>query len=364
MIILTRYISREVVVTSLAVTTVLLLMVASSRFAYYLSRAVAGELDAQAVITVILNLLPAYISNLLPLGTFIGVLVALARMSVDNEITILFANGVSQKRLLGIVFYPVAALTMLVALLSLVIAPHTSRVVEEVLIIQSHSNEFDSLQPGKFQGNGNRQAIYAESLSEDKSHLYNVFVYSQSANQPAVLIKAEAATQYYDDQYAAKYLLLENGTRTQMQADKQSGSITKFKQMGVRLHNSEMEVEVTQSFTIPTSELLDSPKASYRAQLYWRFSLPLMTLIVCLSAIALSQVKPRQGRFARLLPALVMFLAYLSLLMRFRDQISRGVEGAELNVLLLHGVYVALGVWLMFAADIKRFISATERSAG
>jgi lipopolysaccharide export system permease protein len=132
----------------------------------------------------------------------------------------------------------------------------------------------------------------------------------------------------------------------------QDVSLTEFQSMAVQLLDSKVEVEVTHSFTIPTLDLLDSPKATYRAQLYWRFSLPAMTLIICLTAIALSKVNPRQGRFARLLPALVLFLAYLSLLMRFRDQIEMGVSGAELNIVLLHSAYLLLGMWLLFGPKL------------
>lgn len=359
--ILTRYLAKEIVITSLVISIVLLLIVGSSRFAYFLSLAVAGELNAQAVLVVIVNLLPAYLSNLLPMGTFIGVLVALGRLGADNELVVLSANGVSPAQLVRMVAVPVSVLVLMVLMLSTVIAPNTSRVVEEVLYIQSHTSEFESIVPGKFQGNGNRQAIYAESLNEDKSKLHNVFLYTNKGNAAPVIIKAETATQYFDEDYQAKYLLLQNGSRMQVADAEQDVSLTEFQSMAVQLLDSKVEVEVTHSFTIPTLDLLDSPKATYRAQLYWRFSLPAMTLIICLTAIALSKVNPRQGRFARLLPALVLFLAYLSLLMRFRDQIEMGVSGAELNIVLLHSAYLLLGMWLLFGPKLPEISLPTWR---
>ncbi|HCH23943.1 MAG TPA: LPS export ABC transporter permease LptF [Oceanospirillaceae bacterium] len=360
--ILTSYIAKEIIITSLVIAIVLLLVVGSSRFAYFLSLAVAGELNAQAVLVVIANLLPAYLSNLLPMGTFIGVLVALGRLSVDNELVVLSANGVSQWRLVGIIAIPVGALAMVVLLLSTAIAPHTSRVVEEVLYVQSHTSEFESIVPGKFQGNGNRQAIYAESLNADKSKLHNVFLYTNDGSSAPVIIKAETATQYFDEDYQAKYLLLQNGSRMQVADAERDVSLTQFQSMAVQLLDTNVAVDITHSFTIPTLDLLDSPKATYRAQLYWRFSLPLMTLIICLTAIALSRVNPRQGRFSRLLPALVLFLAYLSLLMRFRDQIEMGVKGAELSVVLLHSGYLLLGLWLLFGPKFPNIALRMQRA--
>ena len=230
--------------------------------------------------------------------------------------------------------------------------PHTSRTVEEVLYIQSHASEFDSIVAGKFQGNGSRQAVYAERLSDDKSTLHNVFIYTNSNGQVPIIIKAESATQYYDDQYQAKYLLLANGSRMQVADDQQNVSLTTFQQMAMRLLDKEVKVDITHSFTIPTSELLGSPQASHKAQLYWRLSLPLMTLIISLTAIALSEVNSRQGRFARLLPALVLFLGYLALLMRFRDQIELGITSAEFHLVGLHTAFLLLGLWLLFGKQL------------
>jgi lipopolysaccharide export system permease protein len=105
---ITRYINKEVMITALAVSLVLLLIISSSRFAHYLSKAVTGELDAEAVLEIIFNLLPAYLSTLLPLGGFLGVLLTLGKLSVDNELTVLFANGVSQRQLVQIVLVPLS----------------------------------------------------------------------------------------------------------------------------------------------------------------------------------------------------------------------------------------------------------------
>ena len=142
---ITRYINKEVLISALAVSMVLLLIISSSRFAYYLTKAVTGELDAQAVLIIIANLLPAYLSTLLPLGGFLGVLLTLGKLSVDNELTVLFANGVSQRQLVQVVLVPLSILAVLVAALSLWLAPETSRNVEEILYQQSHTTEFDSV---------------------------------------------------------------------------------------------------------------------------------------------------------------------------------------------------------------------------
>lgn len=77
-------------------------------------------------------------------------LLTLGKLSVDNELTVLFANGVSQRQLVQIVLVPLSILAVLVAILSLWLAPQASRNVEEILYQQSHTSEFDSIVPGRF----------------------------------------------------------------------------------------------------------------------------------------------------------------------------------------------------------------------
>jgi len=362
---ITRYINREVLISAFAVSLVLLLIISSSRFAHYLSRAVTGELDAQAVVLIIVNLLPAYLSTLLPLGGFLAVLLTLGRLSVDNELTVLFANGVSQAQLVKVVLLPLSILALTVAFLSLWLAPETSRNVEEILYQQSHEAEFDSVVAGRFQGNIERQVIYAESMSDDRQQLQNVFVFNRpSSNAAPVLIKATSARQEFDENFQTRYLILKNGSRTQGQPGGLDYTITQFEELAVRLYTQELEINITRGFTLPTKVLIGSANADHRAQLYWRLSLPAMTLIVSLIAIALGQVNPRKGRFARLLPAILIYLMYLSALTSLRDDMSRGIAYSDLKIIALHAGGLLLGLLLLFGKPMMRTIVSRTQAPG
>lgn len=349
MSLITRYINKEVLISAFAVSMVLLLIISSSRFAHYLTKAVTGELDAQAVLEIIVNLMPAYLSTLLPLGGFLAVLLTLGKLSVDNELTVLFANGVSQKQLVQMVLVPLSILAVVVAILSLWLAPEASRKVEEILYTQSHTSEFDSVVAGRFQGKIERQVIYAQTMSDDRQQLGDVFVFNRPvSNAPPVLIKATSARQIFDEKYQARYLLLKEGSRTQGQPGELDYTVTRFEELAVRLFSEELEVNIIRGFTLPTLMLISSGDPDHRAQLYWRISLPLMTLIISFIAISLGQVNPRKGRFARLLPAILIYLVYVSVLTSLRDDMSRSVANADLKIWLLHFVFFILGLFLLF----------------
>ncbi|MFC6671594.1 LptF/LptG family permease [Marinobacterium aestuariivivens] len=73
-----------------------------------------------------------------------------------------------------------------------------------------------------------------------------------------------------------------------------------------------------------------------------------MALVVALIAVPMSRTNPRQGRFAKLIPSILLYLLYLTLLGAARS----GVEDAETPVAalwLVHGLFLALALNLIFA---------------
>ena len=74
---------------------------------------------------------------------------------------------------------------------------------------------------------------------------------------------------------------------------------------------------------MPTSSLLASGPR-WKTELQWRLSLPLLVFIVTLMAVPLSRVNPRQGRFLKLLPAILFYMAYLTILIAARGALEKG----------------------------------------
>ena len=78
-----------------------------------------------------------------------------------------------------------------------------------------------------------------------------------------------------------------------------------------------------------------------------------MVFILALLAQPLSRVNPRQGRFAKLLPAVFLYVAYLSLLLAAVDAIGSGALAAGLGVWPVHGLFLGLGLLLLWHSQRK-----------
>jgi lipopolysaccharide export system permease protein len=63
--------------------------------------------------------------------------------------------------------------------------------------------------------------------------------------------------------------------------------------------------------------------------------------------VGLSRVKPRQGRFARLLPGFVVFVLYYALLVINQNAILGGVWPAAAGMWPVHGLFLLAAVHLV-----------------
>ena len=88
---LDRYLLREVTVTFVAVTGVLLIVLLSNQFARVLGQAAANGFPASIVLTLIGLTTLQQLTVLVPIGLFLGIVLALGRLYHESEMTAMTA---------------------------------------------------------------------------------------------------------------------------------------------------------------------------------------------------------------------------------------------------------------------------------
>ncbi|MET4027412.1 lipopolysaccharide export system permease protein [Marinobacter sp. MBR-99] len=344
-----RYIIRQIMVSMVAVSGILLLVFMSGRFIKYLGNAAEGEIPAGVLFSIMAYRFPGFLELILPLGLFIGILLAYGRMYLESEMTVLFACGVSDRQLLAKTLLGCVPVMLVVAGMSLYVSPWGMKQVEAIFNEARTATEFEMLAPGRFQDftSGSR-VTYTEALSDDKRQLQGVFIAEYNLNGEGVtLITAESGSQLIDQETGSRFLILENGGRFQGRPGNLDYNVTRFEAYGLKIMGGEAGNRELEE-GISTMALWQSDKPEDRALLHWRFSLPLIVPIVTLLAVRLSRVNPRQGRFFHLLPAMLVYITYLGLLIVARDALADGKVPEWIGMLWVHVIFLALGLWLQF----------------
>lgn len=353
-----RYIARDLLSSTFAICTVLLLVIISGRFVKYLAQAAAGDLDAGILLAVIGYRLPGFMESILPLAFFLGVLLAYGRFYVQNEMTVMFACGVSQLKLIGYTLIPALFIALLVAGLSFEVSPSGLKKAEALLTAQKERGELDNLVASHFYPlQGGQSVTYAEQVN-DSGLMQNVFLAENNPEaeegKQLVLVVAETGRQHRSGPEQPSYLVLDKGYRIQGVPGRADYQITRFEEYGQRLSQPDKPGRREKADTLPTAELLGSNNKSYIAALQWRFSLPILVLVMTLMAIPLSKTNPRQGRFSKMIPAILIYVIYQVILRAARGAVEDDKLSASLGLWWVHFVFLFIALVLLFMPQLRQ----------
>src|ERR1700722_345495 len=145
-----RYLVKEVYITLLASTAVLLLLLISNQFVHYLTQAAAGAVPFRTVMQVMSLQVPLLLGLLLPLGLYLGILMAYGRLYADREMTIFFACGLSHKQLIGMTLAFSSVVCVVVTILMFWIQPLVESYKRQVYIEAATSSPLERIIPGQF----------------------------------------------------------------------------------------------------------------------------------------------------------------------------------------------------------------------
>jgi len=163
-----------------------------------------------------------------------------------------------------------------------------------------------------------------------------------------VVLLAEQAERVILPEYGGRFLVLQQGYRFDGVPGSAEYTRTGYREYGISLPEAELAREVTELDAQPTLALVDSVQPREQARLHWRLSLPVLAFIVTLIAVPMSRTNPRQGRFAKLIPSIVLYLLYLSLLTSARSAVEDGEAGVWL-LWLVHAIFLTLAANLILA---------------
>lgn len=350
-VIIFRYLARDLLSTTAAVAVVLLSVVMSARFVQYLADAAEGKIDPDVVFAIMGYRMPGFLELILPLAFFLGVLLAYGRLYQDSEITVLHACGVSRARIAGYTLAMAAVVGGCVALLSLWLTPQGMARAEALVDAQKNRGEFDLMDAGRFYPlRGGRGVSYAGELLSD-GRMEDVFLVeggADSEDEPRmVIVVAARGEPRRSETGRAVYLVLEDGYRYEGVPGQADFDVTRFAEYGQRIPESARRERPGWAESVPTRELRRSADPEHVAALQWRYSTVLLVPIVTLMALPLSRTSPREGRFARVLPAMVLYMIYLISLNAARGAMEDGDLSPLPGLWAIHGVFVTLGVAFM-----------------
>jgi len=308
-----RALHRELASAAGAAFTVLFSVCVTWTLIAILGRAAGGRVASSDVVALIAFQSLNYLPTVLILTSFISVLVVVTRSYRDSEMVVWFASGQSLVAWIRPVLTFGIPLVLLVAALSLVVAPWAKMKSAEFIQRFEKREDLKRVAPGQFrESSSSDRVFFVEGSTNGSTVVKNVFVSTNQKDGSSIVVAREGVVE--SDGKGGQYLVLKNGRRYQGvpgQADFQSMEFERYS-MRVATKVPVLGADVPLD-ALPMSALLAVESQYTRSELLSRISAPIICLILILLAIPLGFVNPRAGSSANLLLALLIFFTYNNL---------------------------------------------------
>lgn len=361
-----RYLAKETALTAGAVTGVLMLILLSNRFAALLGDAAAGRLPRDTVFTLLGLASVNYFIVVLPVALFLAVMLALGRLYRDSEMTTLMACGVGPAQ----VYRPLLTVALLLAAglaaLSLQVAPWAQRMTHIINNAAQHNAQVGSFESGSFKvDQDGRGALYAQKVSRDGRSLEDIFMEGPSDDRMAVITAASGERQGTEQDPGGGMLVLKDGWRYEGMPGKSDYRIVRFGEHGIVIQPAQIVSGGDYYDEYPTRTLVSVANPKAVSELQWRLSVPLSVLVLVLMAVPLARTSPRQGRYGKLLAAILVYVIYYNLGVLARAWLEKGTAPPQVGIWWVDLVFlVAVAVMLVQQYGLEGLFGARrERRA-
>ena len=336
--ILDRYILREFLFGSLAAIVVLLVIFTGSTFADVANKVATGRLPGAVMFTVLgLNLVNT-LQALLPMGMFLGMLLALGRMYRDSEMHVLSASGFGPQGLLKpSAIFGIGA-GIVVALVALWLGPLAARASNAEVEQANRSVIAAGLEAGRFTSLAGRGGtLFANTVSPDGTRLGKLFFESERAGKDGVVdisvVTADHGDLFHEGQEDNRFIALHDGYRYDFHLGQDNWRLVQFQRNDIALSppSDDSGQSDPESLRTTASLVCDRDLAA-RAELQWRIAIPFGPLVLAMLALPMARQAPRSSPVGRILIAVLACLIIMNLMTLARTFIASGKLAAPIGM--------------------------------
>ena len=309
--ILSKSLNMEVFKSSSSVLLIFFLLVVGSRIVGYFEQAAEGNLDPAIIMSVVALRFPDFITLLIPLSFFLGVLISISRIYAEREIYGFFSVGLAPFDLIRFLAPQALLYFLLTLILSLYVAPYTKALSQEILKIDSFEEQLESIKSDEIVSLNDGGFIYIQNTDNDL--LTGIKALKQNQENSFFVIADDLSTS------ETKELIKLNFNDGSFY----SGVFSDSSKLQSNFNEFKLDIKKEKKLTndMSLTKLFDFSSDSNTASFQWNVSVPITILILLFIGVYISEVKPRQGRFSVILPGMLLYLMYLSLLILGREYI-------------------------------------------
>jgi lipopolysaccharide export system permease protein len=346
-----RYIVSEIIKPAAAIFFVMAVIFVSYIAITLMTEALSGALPLATVGYLLLLKTGMASEVLLPTTFYLAVIVALGRLYMDSEMTAFFACGLSLADILKTVALLSLPVSVLAGCASLYVRPECYEEIYQIMEEAQKDFDISRLVPRSFlEIQSGKMLFYAENVQGADQGAEGVFVRTAEDDKRQV-IQAKRMQEAWPDKSKSRILKFTDGTLFEFKITGEDAKITRFEQADYPLTVEGKPQSRYRHKAASTIHLFQSTDLDDIAELQWRLSVPLSTVLLALLGVPLSRSNPRKGKYAKIGVAVVIFAAYFQLFIVARTWVEKGKVIPAIGIWWVPGLLVLLTIVLLWRTE-------------
>ncbi len=326
-LIINRYLVRELSKPLGIILCILLALFASYSASGFLSDAIDGLLPVGAIAELIgLKVLIA-LEVLIPASLYISVMLSFARLYSESEFAAMFALRLTPATMMRAVLTLSGYLALLVAVLSLIVRPWAYQRLHELSSRAGTLLDVNAMEGGSFYvARDGSRVIFLGHRDGPAAAARDVFVKLRHSDRTEIIHARRADRRAQTGPSGDPEIFMSDAYIYEIDRDRgQPDQAVHADGLTVFPDRRDSGPLPYSAVAASSARLAASGSAEDIAELQWRLSTPLSTLLLGMLGIPLSRTRPRQGRYARFGTALMLYFGYYLLCTSARTWVQHGM---------------------------------------
>ncbi len=361
--IISRYIFKEIALPFIIILFVLTFVLLMGKLLQIMDLMVNKGISTLDIAKLIVFLLPSFLMFTIPIALLIAILIAMGRLSADNEITVFRASGISLLQL----YYPVAIASLITFAFTIIIGyflvPQSNFASKRLLFDIAQQNAGLGIKEKVFNADFKGMVLYADKIPVDGNFMEGVIVSdNRMADEPNTIVAKKAFLVSDPASFTVK-LRLENGSVHTVSTDFKNYRKIDFTTYDINLDLSSAIASISEASKSSTdmtmSELLKKMKSpdldaaairELAIEVHKKFSIPLSCIFFALLAMPLGITHHRAVKSRGFAVGIIVVALYYLLRIGGEALVETGRLTPEVGVWTPNLIFAILGCGLFYLA--------------
>ena len=362
--IINRYIFKEIAYPFIIILFILTFVLLMGKILQIMDLVINKGVNVFSILKIIFFLLPSFMLFTVPIALLIAILIAMGRLSADNEITALKTSGISLMQ----IYYPVAIASLITfaftIFTSYFLVPQSNFATKRLLFNIVQQNATIGIKEKVFNADFKGFLFYAEKIPDNKNYMEGIIVSDNRIIGEQNTILAKKAYLVSDPESMKVKLTLEDGSIHTVSSDLKNYRKIDFKSYDINLDLSTALASIDESSKSSTEmtvrELLAKMKkpgmdpAAIRElaiEVHKKFTIPLSCIFFGMLALPLGIRSHRSVKSRGFAVGLIVVSLYYLLRIGGEAFAETGYISPAFGVWVPSSIFAFMGISLLYMAN-------------